>query len=159
MLLDQCFVTICYALHAFFVKLLPFFQTKYKNADGSSKLHIVEECPSHYYLTYLTRKDWPFLPEFNKILIRLAEGGFIKYWYDSTLNALIQRAHVNQTRYSVAPTYSMDNVKVPLYVLLVGYVLSIIVFIGEQLLPPTRGKKIRKVFKLPRNRVAPSNRR
>lgn len=45
------------------------------NSDGSPKLHIVKECPRHYFITYIVRRNWPLLPRFNKVLYRLAEGG------------------------------------------------------------------------------------
>lgn len=131
-------------------------QTKYLKADGSPMLHVVKECPRHYYLTYITRKDWPFLPKFNKILIRLAEGGFTKFWHDSTANTLIQRAYLDRNNYSAGQAFSLNHVKMPFYILLFGYALSIIVFLGERL-SPMKLENIRKALKLSSNNGRTSN--
>lgn len=121
---------------------LKLLQTKYLNVDGSPKLHVIQECPRHYYLTYITRKDWPFLPKFNKILFRLAEGGFTKLWQDSTSNTLIQRERVREVKEPVNQAFSLKNVKTPFYLLLIGYMLSIVVFLIERILPPAKLERI-----------------
>lgn len=53
------------------------FQTKYLNKDGSPKLHVIKDCPRHYFLTYIVYRDWPMLYRFNKILHHLAEAGLL----------------------------------------------------------------------------------
>lgn len=52
-----------------------YFQTKFLHRDGSPKLHVIKECPRHYFLTYIIRKGWPLLPRFNQVIDRLAEAG------------------------------------------------------------------------------------
>lgn len=145
-------------LNVFFQLLL---QTKYLNVDGSPKLHVIQECPRHYYLTYITRKDWPFLPKFNKILYRLAEGGFTKLWQDSTSNTLIQVERARQVKEpEIYQAFSLKNVKTPFYMLLIGYMLSIIVFLIERILPPEKLERIlKRLGLLNTNRRARLNRR
>lgn len=51
------------------------FQTRYINVDGTPKLHVVKECPRHYFLTYIVYKDFPLLYRFNKLILRYTEAG------------------------------------------------------------------------------------
>lgn len=41
------------------------------------KLHVIKECPRHHFLTYIVHRDWPMLYRFNRVLLRMAEGGVI----------------------------------------------------------------------------------
>lgn len=50
-------------------------QTRYLNDDGTPKLHVVKECPRHYFLTYIVYKDFPLLYRFNKLILRYTEAG------------------------------------------------------------------------------------
>lgn len=40
-------------------------------------MHVIRECPRHYFLTFIVYKDWPLLSRFNKLMLRIAEGGLI----------------------------------------------------------------------------------
>ena len=50
-------------------------QTKYSKPDGSPLLHIVEECPRHYYLTYIMKRGSPFISQLNMVLMQYYEAG------------------------------------------------------------------------------------
>lgn len=51
------------------------FQTTFQRPDGSAFVHVVEECPRHYFLAYIVKKGWPLLPRFNYILSKFSEAG------------------------------------------------------------------------------------
>lgn len=124
-------------------------QTKYLNADGSPQLHVVAECPRHYYLTYISRRDWPFLPRFNKILFRLSESGFTKYWQEMTSSTLIRRAYAEREIFEEGKPFTLKNVETPFYLLLIGYLFSSIVFLVEKwVIPPQRFRNIKKAVGL-----------
>lgn len=52
--------------------------SEFMSPDGSPLVHIVDECPRDYYVSYITRKDWPLLPSFNRKLMLFTEAGKIK---------------------------------------------------------------------------------
>lgn len=56
-----------------------FFQTRFHDDDGRPHLHVVAECPRHYFLTYIVNENFPLLYRFNKLLIRYAEAGMQNY--------------------------------------------------------------------------------
>lgn len=54
---------------------MPAHQTTYQRPDGSAYVHVVEECPRHYFLAYIVKKGWPLLPRVNHILSKFSEAG------------------------------------------------------------------------------------
>jgi hypothetical protein len=107
-------------------------ETKFATPDGSSLLHIVDECPRNYHLAYIMHKDSPLLPQFDMALLMFAQAGLINKWYEDVKNAIIThhiyRDRVYEDRLKV---FSVTDVQIAFFILIMGYVVSGIVFIVE----------------------------
>ncbi|XP_031622960.1 uncharacterized protein LOC116340548 [Contarinia nasturtii] len=121
-------------------------KTKYLNPDGTSKLHVVKECPRHYYLTYVVTKDWPLLYRFSRVLQRFAEGGFHLVWYEKTEEAFILKSDIHYQEQRTRKPFSLDDIQAPFYILLMGYIISFIVFLIERfVLTPNKYGRFEKL--------------
>lgn len=145
-------------------------QTRYYRPDGSPKVHVVSECPRHYFLTYIVSKDWPLQPRFNKLLMRFAEGGllftFLIYifvsiddnirtgfghlWYKQMEHALVMEAntaHRYEFYQSPLQAFTLQHIRQPFHILMVGYVIALVVFLFERfiLTPGKFGKIISRI--------------
>lgn len=112
-------------------------------------LHVMKDCPRHYFLSYITYKDWPLLNRFNKIMLRLSEGGFPKLWYDQMEEAFRLESSIRSQmiRNIDRKPFSLTEIQAPFYFLVFGYIISLVVFLLEKfVLPPKNVEKICKFF-------------
>lgn len=121
------------------------FQTKFLYPDGSPKLHVIKECPRHYFLTYIVRRGWPFLPRFNMVMTRLAEAGLVELWYRATEDAFILNKTIQNMKLGPdleanrRKPFSLRDIQSAFYFLIIGYIISAIVFLIEKfVMPPER---------------------
>ncbi|XP_011647377.1 uncharacterized protein LOC105433664 [Pogonomyrmex barbatus] len=56
--------------------------SKYYDVDGNELLHIVEECPITYLLSYVMRPHSPYRERINGLLLRMREAGLVHLWYE-----------------------------------------------------------------------------
>lgn len=45
--------------------------------DENKNMHLVEECPRKYMLSYITNRNFPFLAEFDMFLLRCMDAGLM----------------------------------------------------------------------------------
>lgn len=108
------------------------FQYKYRANDGSSPLHIIEECLRSFYLAYIVKKGSALQPAFSYHVQRLFEGGFITFWYD-----FIEYAITTHRRYTRLITrndqdaLSLIDLQIAFFILFVGLSLASFLFIFE----------------------------
>jgi len=55
---------------------------RYYDVDGNELLHIVEECPTTYSLSYVMRLHSPYRERINELLLRMQEAGLVRLWYE-----------------------------------------------------------------------------
>lgn len=117
-------------------------------------LHVIKECPRHYFLAYIVYRDWPLLPRFNQLLQRFSEGGFAKLWYEKTVEAFLMESYIQRqvTQNDDRKPFSLNDIQAPFYLLVFGYIISGIVFLLEKfVLHPKNLKKILKFINPTRN--------
>lgn len=68
-------VAVFIAFQLLLYRINEHFQTTYQRPDGSAFVHVINECPRHYFLAYIVKKGWPFLSCFNYMLIKFSEAG------------------------------------------------------------------------------------
>ncbi|XP_011702654.1 PREDICTED: uncharacterized protein LOC105458802 [Wasmannia auropunctata] len=56
--------------------------SSYYDVDGNELLHIVEECPTTYLLSYVMRLHSPYRERINELLLRMQEAGLVRLWYE-----------------------------------------------------------------------------
>lgn len=116
----------------------------YHRNDGSTRLHVVKECPRDYFLVYIVREGWPLFPRFNNILRRFSEAGLLNLWYQQVERAFltykfIHRNPIEDTTKKRQP-FSFLDIQTAFYILGLGQLASLIVFIAEVFLPPKKRK-------------------
>lgn len=57
--------------------------SNYYDADGNELLHLVEECPTTYLLSYVMSLYSPYRERINGLLLRMQEVGLVNLWYDN----------------------------------------------------------------------------
>lgn len=110
-------------------------------------LHVIKDCPRHYFLAYIVYRDWPLLPRFNQLLQRFSEGGFARLWYEKTQEAFLMESYIQRqvTQNDDRKPFSLNDIQAPFYLLVFGYIISGIVFLLEKfVLHPKNMKKISK---------------
>ncbi|KAF7284547.1 hypothetical protein GWI33_021997 [Rhynchophorus ferrugineus] len=109
-------------------------RTKYTDANGQPKLHIVHQCPQVFFLTYIVPKGSPYLVAINRNLMAFQEAGLNSKWYNDYAGALVLHAKmqrdqdINNNQYK---NLELDDIHFVFYFLCIGYAISFVVFICE----------------------------
>lgn len=56
--------------------------SSYYDVDGNELLHIIEEYPTTYLLSYVMRLHSPYGERINGLLLRMREAGLVPFWYE-----------------------------------------------------------------------------
>ncbi|KAJ3652662.1 hypothetical protein Zmor_018608 [Zophobas morio] len=57
-------------------------KTNFVYDEGEPLLHIVDECFTTFYISFIVPKNSIFLPTFNDVIIKLFENGLTNKWYE-----------------------------------------------------------------------------
>ncbi|KAI4504574.1 hypothetical protein M0802_000124 [Mischocyttarus mexicanus] len=60
----------------------------YYDDDGNKLIHVVEECPVTYTLSYVIKLHSPYTERINNLLLRMQQFGFINFWYEEMTHPL-----------------------------------------------------------------------
>ncbi len=100
--------------------------------------HIMSECPYAYYTSYVVSKRFPFVSEFNSVIKRLVEAGFIKKWdMDVTYELNADYVSVSNGTPSIRPArsehkpFSLEDLGIAFIILTLGNSFGFVVFIFE----------------------------
>lgn len=101
--------------------------------DAENAIHICEECPRSYYFTYIVPKGSPYLHVFNIVITLLRESGLVTKWKNDVIDGLIIHERIKRTYPTTERNkqFSMSNLQIPFYILVIGHILALIVFITE----------------------------
>lgn len=103
-----------------------------KHKYGFRKSHLVPQCPQTFLLAYLMRKNVFFKNDFNDVLERVIEGGFVGKWYRDHFRNFTYELPVNLTGIRSFPAaFSLDRFKYAIFLLFFGLGFSFMVFIVE----------------------------
>ncbi|XP_012521789.1 uncharacterized protein LOC105828127 [Monomorium pharaonis] len=106
--------------------------SKYYDIDGNKLLHIVEECPTTYLLSYVIKLHSPYRERINGLLLRMQEAGLIHLWYERMANPLYiteQRRRMNKSERKVKLT--MEHFSLTFVGFTAGLLFCTIVFLVE----------------------------
>ena len=141
------------------------FQTGFTRNDGSRMVHVVDECPGHFYLSYIVRKGWPLLSRFSQVLIKFGESGkptrisieyelndsdfvtgLLTLWDEQSERAFVLNHLIhNPPEVQQLQAYSLHDIQTAFYCWCFGLALCVIIFFFEVVvLPPKRRCKKKK---------------
>lgn len=106
--------------------------SRYYDVDGNELLHIVEECPTTYLLSYVMRIHSPYQERINGLLLRMQEAGLICLWYERMAYPSYvaeQRRKVDKNERRIKLT--MEHYSLTFIGLTVGLLSCTIVFFAE----------------------------
>ncbi|XP_014245608.1 uncharacterized protein LOC106664419 [Cimex lectularius] len=105
---------------------------KLEESSQTRTVHIVEECPRSYYLSYIMKKESRYFTTIDAVLGRLVASGVLKSpkFTDSPSYYYAGRSKSTTATFSPVPL-GMDNLTITFLILLVGYLASIVIFITE----------------------------
>lgn len=106
--------------------------SKYYDVDGNELLHIVEECPITYLLSYIMRLHSPYRERINGLLLRMQEAGLIRLWYEHMAYPLYvaeQRRRMDKNERRIKLT--MEHYSLTFVGLTVGLLFCTVVFLAE----------------------------
>ncbi|XP_050512406.1 uncharacterized protein LOC126888314 [Diabrotica virgifera virgifera] len=101
---------------------------------GYPRLHVINECPRTFFVAYAVQKGSPYVGEFSKIITMLKEAGFISKWNSISKVLFLKRNIINDIMDDEAAVpINLYDLIVAFYVLSLGLILSIFVFLLEVL--------------------------
>jgi hypothetical protein len=107
---------------------------KYVDQDGLPLLHIVNECLSNFLLINIVPKGSAFLTVFDNVITRIVESGLTIKWNNDIVDSLTieKMINLNRNRTSVI-SFSIYDVQSAFYIILLGYISALLLFLCEVL--------------------------
>lgn len=107
--------------------------TEYYDEEGYKLLlHMVEECPATYALSYAGRLFSPYLTRINSLLLRMQQAGLIEKWYgDMLLRVKVQLGQSVPRRGDEHVKLTLEHLSLTFLGLGIGLFCSSVVFLGE----------------------------
>ncbi|RZC35198.1 hypothetical protein BDFB_012556 [Asbolus verrucosus] len=106
-------------------------KTEYMGTDGIPLVHIVNECITSYFIVSIVPKGSPFLIVFNRVITKLFEGGLTSKWYNDVAHGLISEKRLKSDKDNEFDSFSLYDIQVAFYVVILGHICSILVFFCE----------------------------
>lgn len=101
---------------------------------GYEPLHIINECPRTYFLSFIIKKHWPFRNRFNEVIQLFLEAGMIDKWYADITYALVMHDRMNATvdrRIKQREPLTILDIQTPFFFLFIGMIVSFVIFCIE----------------------------
>lgn len=107
------------------------------------KLHVIDkECPRNYFLAYMVPVNSGYLERINEILLDIQRFGFIKKWInDMNFRATLLNLKSYRFDSSHAKILSLEDLKLPFFVLAGGNGLGVVIIVLELLINIRRKRK------------------
>nr|XP_019537912.2 uncharacterized protein LOC109408968 [Aedes albopictus] len=99
----------------------------------TKQLFMIPECPRSYNLGYVVPRHSVLLEKINIVLSWMLNGGLINHWID-VMNFNVSIKDWDKIRNSEAANFkilTLIDMQFPFYLLVIGLILSTVVFIGE----------------------------
>lgn len=103
------------------------FQHEKKQSQLSQKLHIMDECAINMPISIGLDKNSPLREKIDEIILRLAQGGLIKKWFNDAIQSF-------ESSIEEPPQEALMDLKKffgAVVALGIGYLISIFAFLGE----------------------------
>jgi hypothetical protein len=113
-----------------------FVKTHYLDEDGTPLLHIVNECFTSYFISYIVPRGSALLHIFDKVIVKFVESGLTSKWYrDIEDSMLLERLiNLNKNKTLWAP-FNLRDLQGAFFVWMIMSLFTVLVFFSEVLLP------------------------
>ncbi|XP_076638212.1 uncharacterized protein LOC143350184 [Colletes latitarsis] len=103
----------------------------YYDEEGNPLLHVVDECPMNYRVSYVLRSNSPYEERVNFVLDRLKEAGLLTFWFDNMTYPLkiVKMKKLRQNDRTIQLT--LEHYSLAFLLLFVGLLGSAIMFLVE----------------------------
>ncbi|KAJ9600277.1 hypothetical protein L9F63_009453 [Diploptera punctata] len=99
---------------------------------GSTTLHIMQESPASYLMSYMIHKSSPYAPRLRLMLGRIEQAGLVEHWdEDSEYSMNLKRRNTIEDDLNGISSLNISEVSIAFYILLVGLSLSAVILISE----------------------------
>ncbi|XP_043475141.1 uncharacterized protein LOC122506846 [Leptopilina heterotoma] len=106
-------------------------RSKYYDENGEYLLHVIEECPCAYCLSYVVKEYSPYLERINKILSKISEGGLFLKWYNDMRYAIYKEEQKKIASRPLVSDLTLEHYSLIFLILLGAFLCSTFVFIAE----------------------------
>ncbi|XP_018374119.1 PREDICTED: uncharacterized protein LOC108768249 isoform X1 [Trachymyrmex cornetzi] len=121
-------------------RYFPVISEELADADGGPLLHLIKECPGKFYLSYLLPKNSIFNEKVNTLIDHLNQAGLPSLWYQCIVNAFDIRKKLLSKEILVRKKkktgsfvpFNLADMQSSFYILLIGLLISTIVFFHEK---------------------------
>ncbi|KAG5345525.1 GRID2 protein, partial [Acromyrmex charruanus] len=121
-------------------RYFPVINEELADANGGPLLHLVKECPGKFYLSYLLPKNSIFNEKVNTLIDHLNQAGLPSLWYRYIVNAFDVRKKLlskemlvrNKKKTGSFVPFTLADMQSSFYMLLIGLLISTIVFFHEK---------------------------
>ncbi|XP_054010934.1 uncharacterized protein LOC128893751 [Hylaeus anthracinus] len=103
----------------------------FHDKDGNPLLHVVDECPMNYRVSYVLRSQSPYMERVNFVLLRLKEAGLFSVWFENITYPLTIVKMRSLRRDDTAIKLTLDHYSLTFLLLFVGLLVSTFIFLGE----------------------------
>jgi hypothetical protein len=105
---------------------------RYVDSNGHPILCHLDETFSRQYITVSVQRGSPMLTRYNDIIQRVIEGGFLdQWWREITFRATLLAARNFTIPVCDYTPLSMEHLQSAFYLLILGYVISLVSFLVE----------------------------
>ncbi|KAJ3647505.1 hypothetical protein Zmor_019379 [Zophobas morio] len=116
-------------------------KTVYKSKDGFPLVHNVKECFSTILLANIVPKGSPYLDAINEVMLRLFEAGFTTKWDNDVIEGFEIENLKNFQKQGHSLSATLYDMQIGFRLLVIGYFVSILVYVGEVLIKYKCGNK------------------
>ncbi|GLV40573.1 Ionotropic receptor 10a [Carabus blaptoides fortunei] len=96
-------------------------------SDGMEMLHVMNECPWSYYVTYIVPRGSPYLPVFDMLITTFREAGLISKWSRDTTDAFILEKRVPPTMASdILKPFTLSDMQTAFFLLSFGLIIAML---------------------------------
>lgn len=110
----------------------------YSYPNGKSMLYTFGEVEFVVWVKYFTYKGFPFLERVNQLIFLLQSSGFIAKWENDI--AFVQRKGLDISEHK---TLSLSHLEGAFYILVLGIITSIVIFLFEIIVPQIKTRRIK----------------
>lgn len=108
-----------------------YINDQFLDDNGLPLVHIVEQCVTGHFISFIVPKGSPFIRKFNSIIKMLNGAGFSKKWYGDVAKNFVYSGKGSALRMSDDRVLDLGDVQTAFYLLAMGLGVSFFVFLWE----------------------------
>ncbi|XP_051153973.1 uncharacterized protein LOC127277154 [Leptopilina boulardi] len=106
-------------------------RTKFYDADGEYLLHVIDECPGVYSLSYIVKRYSPYLERIDKLLSHMSEGGLFFKWYNDMHYPIYKEEQQKLASKPLITVLTLEHYSLSFFILFGAFFCCTFVLIAE----------------------------